>query len=124
MHRKYFYNHLISLKYFFINGIHNNTTSKIPTLLNITLLLYININIQKYIKMNLLPSNTHFRYPYKIIILILFLIFTCNTKVVKKSIEIHQLSKKQFIFLTRFDFGTGENNITLKYKYYLYFISL
>lgn len=53
-----------------------------------------------------------------IIILLSMLVIGTNTKKVSKKISaIDLVQGLQTIFITRFDFGIGSGNITLRYKY-------
>lgn len=57
---------------------------------------------------------------YLITLLEMFIMAEC--KIVKKTIYLKDLREKNFIFITKFDFGVGENNITMKYRYVVYHI--
>ena len=56
------------------------------------------------------------------IFLILSLVLLADAKRISKTITMAELSDKQTIFLTRFDFGIGEGNISLKHRYSVVFI--
>ncbi len=53
---------------------------------------------------------------------ILSLVIFAYPKRISKTITMAELSDKQTIFLTRFDFGIGEGNISLKHRYTEVFI--
>lgn len=50
-------------------------------------------------------------------VLLAIMVVATHQKTVNKKVTMAELYTNQPIFLARFDFGTDENNITIKYKY-------